>query len=307
MLLGYAQSADLVILKSRQGGIYDEAVAGLTSELERQGYQLVIQTLVLKGDRSDPDIVRTALTRKPKLLVAVGNNAVQAIQQYYERQPNQPKVPVVFTMVLDPVGLGLNPEAGSKASLFTGVELSVRPQRMFRALLDVHSQVKTIGLLYNPDDPTSRRLVAQAEDDAKRMELQLVAAPLRPNESLQGALQSLQNKIDAFMLIPDPVCASPEPFNQILAFTTEQKIPLIAFADTFVRRGALLGLGIDFREQGILGAELVARVLEGGNPASLPIQSPRKYLIYYNLRQAKALNLTIPEMLLNLADKVFEQ
>ncbi|MFQ3611463.1 MAG: ABC transporter substrate binding protein, partial [Fimbriimonadales bacterium] len=118
---------------------------------------------------------------------------------------------------------------------------------------------------------------------------------------------SLLGNVDAMMLIPDPVCAAPEPFNQILAFTTEQKIPLVAFADSFVRRGALVGLGIDFREQGVLGAELVAHLLEGADPASLPIQSPRKYLIYYNLRQAKALNITIPEMLLNLADKVFEQ
>ncbi len=303
----FAQGVDLVILKSREGGIYEEAVKGLTAELERQGVTLALQTFALKGDRSDSDTVRNALARKPKLLVAVGNDAVKAIQQHYRNNPNQPKVPVVFTMVLDPIGLGLGGREPNAESLFTGVELSVRPQRMFRAMLDVRPDIKRVGVLYNPDDPTSKRLVAQARDDAERMGLALVSEPLRPNQPIRNALQAIASEIDALMLIPDPVCASPEPFNQILAFTTAHKIPIVAFADAFVRRGALLGLGIDFREQGALSAELVIRLLEGESPSSLAIQSPRKYLIYYNLRQANALGITIPEMLLNLADKVFEQ
>lgn len=302
-----AQSADVAIVLSREGGIYADAVNRFRQELEAQGYTLQPLTFALKGDRSDAELPRRVLERRPKVILAVGTDAALLLKAHYERLPADQQIPIVFTMVLDPVGQGLVASAERSGSRFAGVALAVRPQRQFRILLDAVATVKRIGVVYNPKDPVSVRLIEQSREDAERMGLQLTAVPAEQPNQVAPALQALVNAVDALWLIPDPVCASPEGFQALLDFATRHKLPVLAFAESFVRRGALLAAGVDLAEQGALAAEQVIRILNGEKPEDLPLLTPRRVLTYYNLRTARSLNLTIPDMLLNLAAKVYEQ
>lgn len=302
-----AQSVDIAILLSREGGIYADAVNRFRQELEAQGYTLQPLTFALKGDRSDAELPRRVLERRPKVIVAVGTDAALLLKSHYERVPAQQQIPVVFTMVLDPVGQGLVVSAERSGSRFAGVALAVRPQRQFRILLDAVATVKRIGVVYNPKDPVSVRLIEQSREDAERMGLQLIAVPAEQPAQVASVLQTLANAVDALWLIPDPVCASPEGFQALLEFATRHKLPVLAFAESYVRRGALLAAGVDLAEQGALAAEQVIRILNGEKPEDLPLLTPRRVLTYYNMRTARLLNLAIPEMLLNLAAKVYEQ
>ncbi len=302
-----AQSVDIAILLSREGGIYADAVNRFRQELEAQGYTLQPLTFALKGDRSDAELPRRVLERRPKVIVAVGTDAALLLKSHYERVPAQQQIPVVFTMVLDPVGQGLVVSAERSGSRFAGVALAVRPQRQFRILLDAVATVKRIGVVYNPTDPVSVRLIEQSREDAERMGLQLIAVPAEQPAQVASVLQTLANAVDALWLIPDPVCASPEGFQALLEFATRHKLPVLAFAESYVRRGALLAAGVDLAEQGALAAEQVTRILNGEKPEDLPLLTPRRVLTYYNMRTARLLNLAIPDMLLNLAAKVYEQ
>ena len=303
----YGQGVDVAILQSAERDIYVEAVQQFHATLEQQGYRLQTLTFVLKGDRSDQDLLRRILEKRPKVILAAGTNAAKALRAYYEKVPPQQQVPVVFLLVLDPVGEGLIQSAERSGTRFSGVDLTIRPLRQLSALLDIVPATKHVGVLYNPKEAVSVRFIQQAREDAERVGVVLHEAPVEQAARIGDALQSLVGKVDALWLIPDAMYAADEASQRVLEFAERHRLPVLAFAGRFVQRGALVATGVDMAEQGALAAEQVMRILEGEPPESLPLLTPRRTLTFYNLRTARRLNLTIPDMLLNLAAKVYEQ
>ena len=100
------------------------------------------------------------------------------------------------------------------------------------------------------------------------------------------------------VLIPDISTAVHR--DLIIALATRHRLPAVFLGRGW--RSDVLRLVDSFRQ----AASYVDRILRGDKPADLPVQAATKFETVANLKTAKALGLTVPPMLLAIADEVIE-
>ena len=94
--------------------------------------------------------------------------------------------------------------------------------------------------------------------------------------------------------------------NRIIALALQHRLPSVYAFRYYPASGGLASYGPDIIDEHRRAAAYVDRVLKGEKPADLPVQAPTKYELVINLKTAKALGLTVPQMVLGRADEVIE-
>ncbi|MGE3875262.1 MAG: ABC transporter substrate-binding protein [Parvibaculaceae bacterium] len=212
-------------------------------------------------------------------------------------------IPVVFVGSSTPVEAGLINSFEAPGTNFTGVADPAPVEADIDAMLKVLPDMKTIGLIYKAGDPAGDFLAARAIAHIKERGLShVVAAIANAGETTQAA-QSLVGKVDAIQMPGDSTTMSG--IAGIVKVATEAKIPAFGNLSEGVSQGALLSGSYSYVEVGNLAADVVAKVLAGGNPATMPVVVPGAAGFEINVTQAKALGLTIPQELLDKATKTY--
>ncbi len=146
------------------------------------------------------------------------------------------------------------------------------------------------------------------EEAARRRGLQLIPMPLFDPigpEAYRRAFAALDGKA-ADLLCPSDIAENFAHRVLIVELAAQHRLPAIyAFRD-FVEVGGLMSYGTDVADLGRRAAGYVARVLQGGQPAEMPVQVHDKFELVVNLKTAKALGLAIPPAILTRADEAIE-
>jgi putative ABC transport system substrate-binding protein len=113
-----------------------------------------------------------------------------------------------------------------------------------------------------------------------------------------------ERRPDAIVVLSSPIFGTNPKLIADLALTYH--IPIATLFPEIARAGGLMAYGPDllgtFRQTGTM----VGKVLQGTQPADLPVERPTKFDMVVNLKTAKALGLSIPTSVLLRADEVIE-
>jgi putative tryptophan/tyrosine transport system substrate-binding protein len=237
----------------------------------------------------------------PDVILASGDHPVVALQQATRT------VPIVFTMVADPVGAGLVESLahpGGNTTGFTLYEYNMSA-KWLELLKEIAPGVKRVAVIREAGTAAGTGQFAGIQAGAPGLRLELSPIGVRDVGEMERAVTAFAHSANGGLIVTGSAQAAVHR-DLIVTLAARHKLPAVYVARFFATAGGLISYGPDFLDEHRRAAGYVDRILRGENPADLPVQAPTKYETVINLKTAKALGLTVPDELLARADEVIE-
>ena len=237
----------------------------------------------------------------PDVILAGGSSSLGPLLQATRT------VPIVFTLVVDPVGTGLVDSLarpGGNATGFMNWEYSMGG-KWLELLKEIAPGVTRVAVLRDAAQgfATSQFAVIQAVAPSLRVEVSPVN--MRDAGEIAQSVGTFARAPNGGLILIGSGAAVRHR-DLIIMLAARHKLPAVYYERFFVAAGGLASYGPDNVDAFRQAAGYVDRILKGEKPADLPVQAPTKYETVINLKTAKALGLTVPQTLLARADAVIE-
>ena len=216
-------------------------------------------------------------------------------------------IPIVFIGGVDPVKLGWVRSLNHPGANATGVSFisNALEAKRLGLLHDTVPRASVVGVLLNPENPTSEQQAKDLNDAAHTVGLTLHFAHVSQESDVQPALNSvLQSGAQAIAVTTDASFFSWR--DQLVALTARARVPAIFHDREFTVHGGLLSYGASITEAYRLAGIYAGRMLKGDKPGDLPVQQSTRTEFVINLATAKSLGLEIPSGVMAIADEVIE-
>jgi putative tryptophan/tyrosine transport system substrate-binding protein len=210
------------------------------------------------------------------------------------------RVPIVFTLVGDPVGASIVTKLGQPGGNVTGVsslqtELVAKRLEVLKTLAPA---VRRVWLVYYSVDLGTTPMVTKALEAAQRLNLEVLPKGVLDADELNRVLREVRRG-DAVLA---PEGSNPDLTIAIIERSLTLRAPAVFGTALWIGYGGLISYGPDYYAQGVQAAALVAKILRGARPQDLPVEGAEKIDLAVNLKTAELLGLTVPRKILLRAD-----
>jgi putative ABC transport system substrate-binding protein len=216
-------------------------------------------------------------------------------------------VPIVFAVVIDPVGSGFVAslaQPGGNATGFTLFEYGMSG-KWLELLKEIAPQVTRAAVLRDPGIASGIGQLATVQAVAPSLGVELSPIDVRDASEIERAVTAFARFGNGGLIVTASALAT-RYRDLVIALAARHKLPAVYSGRWFVTGGGLLSYGPDYVDQFRRSAGYVDRILRGEKTADMPVQAPTKYELVINLKAAKALDLDVPSNLLARADAVIE-
>jgi putative ABC transport system substrate-binding protein len=216
-------------------------------------------------------------------------------------------IPIVFVVVVDPVGAGFVASLarpGGNATGFTTFEYGLSG-KWLELLKQIAPGITRAAVLRDPAIASGIGQFAAVQAMAPSLGVELSPVDARDAPEIERAVTAFARSGNGGLVVtPSPVASRHR--DLIITLAARYRLPAVYAWRYYVTDGGLISYGSDSIDQFRRAAGYVDRILKGEKPADLPVQAPTKYELVINLKTAKALGLDVPPTLLARADEVIE-
>ena len=264
-----------------------------------EGQNLVIDERYADGVATRlPDLARELIELKVQVFVVDGGTTVRRIRDVVGTTP------VVFTLVGDPVAVGVARSLDHPGGTMTGLTTfnAVLSAKRLQLLREVVPATR-VSVLSNPTAPLSPALVEGLKGAARSLGIELVWVEAQSPGELVGAFAKMsQAGVKALVVETDAMFFSQR--ARIVDLAAKHQLPAVYGEREFADAGGLMAYATNLPATFRRAATYVDKILKGAKPGDLSIEQPTRIDLVINLKAAKALGLAVPQSLLLRADEV---
>ncbi len=231
---------------------------------------------------------------------AILASSAPALRAAYAATRTIPIVAADYTT--DPITEGYVESYARSGGNVTGVFLDA-PEfagKWFELLKAMIPDLSRVAVLWDPG-PGANHLQA-VRSVTGSLDIQLQVREVRKPDDIDTAFSALRGRPQAVIFLPSPMIYGQS--SRLARLALKHRLPAISMAREFADAGGVLAYGPERASSWGRSAVLVAKILDGSNPAELPIERPTKIQLVVNLKTAKTLGITVPQSILLRADEV---
>jgi putative ABC transport system substrate-binding protein len=249
-----------------------------------------------------PDLAGELVRLKVNVIVASVTQASLAAKR------ETGTIPIVMVGVGDPLGSGLVDSLARPGGNVTGPSsmLAEASRKQLALLKETIPRASVVAVLWNPANPVWQAAALRETEVAGRaMGLRLQLLEARGPDEMDGAFAAMtRERADALFVPADIIFVR---YTQRMAdLAARYRIPAMYGFREHVEAGGLMSYAASFPVMFHRAATFVDKILKGAKPSDLPVEQPTKFELVINLKTAKALGITIPRSVLQLADEVIQ-
>jgi putative ABC transport system substrate-binding protein len=214
-------------------------------------------------------------------------------------------IPIVMAIVGNPDDTGIVSSLGRPGGNITGLsyfwaEINAKRLELMKELVPGLTRA---GVLMNSGNPAMPSILRAMRTTAKMVNVALHPVDVSALDELDAAFARAKTQVEALTIVDDGLLIANA--NRVAQLAMIMQLPSIGFSE-YCEAGGLAGYGVDFPYIWRRAATFVDRILKGTKPADLPIEQATRFMFTVNLKTARTLGITIPQLILARADSVIE-
>jgi ABC-type uncharacterized transport system substrate-binding protein len=264
----------VAVFQSASQSALDDGVHGILDALAERGF-IDGKTISLQRFNAENDIgtanaiARQVTSGQFDLVITSSTVAMQTVANANKSK----RIKHLFGIVSDPfdAGVGISRENPlDHPKYMTGIGSMVPPEKAFALARQMFPALKTVGLVWNPAEANSRAYTTAARASCARMGITLLEANADSSANVLEAAASLVARGAQALWLSGDVTVLLAAESEVKA-ANNGHIPVFSIVPPNVTKGALFDEGANFYEIGKQVGDLAARVLNGTDPATIPV------------------------------------
>jgi putative ABC transport system substrate-binding protein len=280
---------------------FTESLQGVMDQLKKDGFAEPEVKFTVENARDSKaraaDVARKFGASNMDLIIAIGTPAALAVAREVR------DVPIIFSMLYDPVEAGISGDWKSSGNNTTGASPRVPMSKIMDALREV-VPIKRLAVLYTPGEKHTEIQLKELQKIQTDFQMRVIPVILSTKEQLAGAISVVVPTVDAMYLTGSSIIYTSLPM--IVDMATRAKVATVTHIEEFVDKGVLLGVCSNPYRVGRLAGEKAVKVLRGQKPSAVPIETLKKFDLIINTKTAKAGQFKISPAFMKKATKIIE-
>lgn len=216
-------------------------------------------------------------------------------------------IPVVFGTVTDPIAAGLVDDLNHGKDNVTGMSDAIPTVEHIKTFAKI-AGIKTLGYIYTSSEANSVSSIALVEQGCKEAGIELVTQAITQSSEVKQAAETIVNRVDGIYLTTDNTVFSA--IASLVDVFGKAKKPIFSGDVTAAKEGGIfMASGFNYYKAGRATGEMVLQILNGANPAEIPVRfmtNASDSDLLLDLDAAKACGISIPEDYLKAANMIYE-